>query len=160
MGRLAADDAAERDDRDVPARLRERHRADRQLERARHRHDRDVLPFDPGAVELRERRLEQPVRDLAVEARDDDRDPLPRSLRRALDELDAYGNDERAGRVTGWLLRDGLRLGLGLLDDNGFLHDENLLAGVLALVDLDVGNLARPVLVVLLGHSPSSKRSP
>ena len=53
--RLAADDRAERDDAGVAARLRERHRGERQLERARHRHDGDRVRRDPGLLERLDR---------------------------------------------------------------------------------------------------------
>src|SRR5436309_1802261 len=83
----------------VAARLREGHRAERQLERAGDRHDGDVLAVDARAAELGERRLEQAIGYIAVEARQHDRDALPRSLRRALEEIDAVRNVERAGRM-------------------------------------------------------------
>src|SRR5207253_6718532 len=60
---------SERDDARVAARLRERHRRERELEGARHRHDRDGILRDARAAELLERRLEQPRGDLAVEDR-------------------------------------------------------------------------------------------
>ena len=72
--RVAADDAAESDDAGVAAGLRERHRRERQLEGAGHRHDRDRIAGTPAALERAERALEQPVRDVAVEAGDDDAD--------------------------------------------------------------------------------------
>ena len=62
VGGLAADDAAERDDRRVAARLRQRHRPEGELERAGHRHDGDALVRDARPRELGERRLQQPVR--------------------------------------------------------------------------------------------------
>ena len=97
--RLAADHAAESDDAGVAARLRKRHRAERQLERARHGHHRDRLLCDPGLLELGERRREQPVHDLAVEARDDDADAATRVPRLALEQVDVVGNVEVARRV-------------------------------------------------------------
>ena len=45
---LTADHAAERDHARVPARLRERHRGERQLEGSRNRHDRDRRSLDPS----------------------------------------------------------------------------------------------------------------
>src|SRR5581483_4463499 len=151
--RLAPDDAAERDDGDVPARLRERHGAERQLECTRHRHDGDVLPVDPRVRELGHGRVEQPVRDLAVEAREDDRDPLLRPLRRAGDEVDADGDVEPARRVSRELLGDRLR--------HRRLDDELLLAGVLLSGRLGLDDLlARPMLVALLVHASSSNRRP
>ena len=59
--RVAADDAAERDDAGEAARLRERHGGERQLERARHGHHGDRVACDAAGLELRERRLEQRV---------------------------------------------------------------------------------------------------
>ena len=94
--RVAADHAAERDDAGVAARLRERHRRERQLERPRHRHDRDRVARDPGLLELRERAVEQPGRDGAVEAADDDPDRAARPLRLALEDAVAVRHGELA----------------------------------------------------------------
>src|SRR5207302_5267599 len=135
VGRLPADDAAERDDGDVTARLREGHRAERQLERTGYRHDGDVLAVDTGPVELREGRLEQAVRHIAVEAGQHDRDALPRSHRRAFDEIDVARDVERTRRVARQLLGR-LEIELGLLRRRGLDGDlgRRRLARVLALV--------------------------
>ena len=58
--RLAADDAPERDDAGVAAGLGERHRRERQLERAGHGNDRDRVALDSRGIELLERPFEQP----------------------------------------------------------------------------------------------------
>ena len=124
MGRLAAHDAAERDHARVAARLCERHRADRQLERAGNRHHRDPLFGHARRSERFESRLEQQVRDLAVEARDHDADRAVRAGRRALEDGDVVRDLELAGNMPrrrdrnlrlflGFLLRLGLGLGLG-----------------------------------------------
>ncbi len=56
--RLAADHAAERDHAGVAAGLRERHRGERELERAGNRHDHDRVARDTDLLELLERTLE------------------------------------------------------------------------------------------------------
>src|SRR5215213_101118 len=111
--RVAADDAAEGDDAGVTARLRERHRRDRKLERARDRHDRDRVPGDAEGLELRERPLEQPAGDVAVEAADDDPDSAPAALCAPFEDAVAVRHGEVAGGV---LPRFGV--GLRLLDDD------------------------------------------
>ena len=72
--RVTADHAAESDDAGKPACLRQRHGSERQLEGPGNLNDRDGVPGNARELELAERALEQPVRDLAVEAADDDRD--------------------------------------------------------------------------------------
>src|SRR5206468_3359426 len=71
MRRVAADDAAERDDAGEATRLRERRRGERQLECAGYDHDRDRLLPHAGVPELGERAVEQLCRDLSVESRHD-----------------------------------------------------------------------------------------
>src|SRR5215210_6435323 len=99
VGSVAADDAAESDDAGVAARLRERHRGDRQLERARDGHDRDRVAADAGRIELRERALEQLRGDGAVEAADDDPDRTPAALGAALEDAVPVGDAELARGV-------------------------------------------------------------
>ena len=89
--RLAAHDRAERDDAGVAARLRERHRRERQLERARNRHDRDGVTADPGRSSASSAGRAAPG-DLAVEARDDDGDRAPVAARLALEHGVAVGD--------------------------------------------------------------------
>ena len=72
--RLAADHGAERDDARVAARLRERHRRERQLERPGNGHDRDRLAAHARPLELVQRPGQQLARELTVEAPDDDAD--------------------------------------------------------------------------------------
>src|SRR5579884_1198372 len=119
--RLAAHDRAERHDARVAPRLRERHRRERQLERARHGDDGDPLRRHAGLLERLERAREHAVRQPAVEARDDDRDRAPVAARVPFDHrvagghvdlaLDVLDADALLGRVLDHLR--GLRLGPG-----------------------------------------------
>src|SRR4051812_29119274 len=102
MRRLATDHAAEGDDAGKAARLRERHRAERQLERARHLHDRDRLTGHARELELVQRALEQPVGHLAVEAADDDTDRAAGPVGGAGEDAVAVRNRELPGRVSRW----------------------------------------------------------
>jgi hypothetical protein len=97
--RVALDHAAEGDDAGVASRLRERHRGDRQLERARDGHHRDRVACDAGFLELRERAFEQPRGDGAVEAADDDADGAAAALRPAFEHAVPLGHAEVARRV-------------------------------------------------------------
>src|SRR5204863_2383845 len=84
MRGLAAYDRPERDDARVTTCLRERHRRERQLERARHRQHRDPVVRDARRLERLERPAQELVRDAAVEPRDDDADRAAVAERRAL----------------------------------------------------------------------------
>ena len=99
--RLAADHAAERDHAGVAPRLRERHRRERELERARHGHDENASRATPASSSSASARVEQPVRDLAVEAADDDRDGAPVPVRSALEHARSRRDAKLAGRVLG-----------------------------------------------------------
>ena len=149
VGRLAPDHAAERDDAGVAARLRERHRAEGKLERARDGHDRDELAADAGALELGDGGLEQLVRDVAVEACRDDADAAAAAERRAFEHRDAVGDVEVAGGVA---REPKHRLGLRLRRSLGVgrrrvLDVEVVVVRVVAVVVLD---LVRILVVVEL----------
>ena len=101
--RVAADHAAERDDAGEAARLRERHRGERELERARHGHHGDRVARRRRGVELGERRLEQPRRHVAVEPRDDDADGAALAGGLALE----HGVAGRHGELAGGMLHRG-----------------------------------------------------
>ena len=116
MRRLTPNHAAERDHTGIAARLRERHRRQRQLERSRYRHDRDRVGRDARLFELLERALKQIVRDLAVEAADDDADRAAPADGRTLQQGVPVRNVQLAHRVL-----DGRGL-LGI----GFLRRELL----------------------------------
>src|SRR5215207_240730 len=138
--RIAADDAAECDDARVAARLRQRHRRYRQLERAGDGHHRDRIARDARRVELSERSLEQLARDSAVESADDDADGAAPALRLPGEDAVAVGDAELAGGVLGRIRLGGLFLhldlrnlfGVGNLIDRGHILDL-----VLDLFDLD-----------------------
>ena len=111
--RLAPDDAAECDHAEVPTRLRERHRSDRQLERSWYRDNRQLRARDADRVELGERRLEQFRRDVPVELRHDDGDEPARRPGFALEHVHVVGDLDVAGGVLARFL-----LELGLLGRN------------------------------------------
>ena len=73
VARLAADDGAEAGDAVVAPGLGGHERGERQLERAGHVEDVDGLR--PGRLEEPRRPLHEPLGELLVEARDDDREP-------------------------------------------------------------------------------------
>src|SRR5439155_10889016 len=114
---LAADHTPERDDAYVPARLRQRHRGERELEGARYGHDDDRLARDAGLFERREGAVEELGRDLGVEPRDDEADGPTASDRAALEELVAVRDPEVAAGVLLDGGRLGWRLGGRFLDD-------------------------------------------
>jgi hypothetical protein len=152
--RLPANDAAERDDTRVAARLRERHRRERQLECPGHGHDGDRLPADARRIELAERGIQEPVRDLAVVTRRHDCNAAPRAVGLALDDVDIVGNVELTGRML-------LVLRLHGRPQHG--HLLVLLGGSRslfrdALFFLDFRNLRR-VVRPTLAHSPPSSGS-
>src|SRR5262249_25738305 len=64
---------------------------------------RDRVLCDADALELLERRREQPVDELAVELRDDDADAAARAARLTLEQVDVVRHLQLAGRV---LVRD------------------------------------------------------
>ncbi len=99
MRRLAPDDRAERDDAGIAPRLRERHRGERQLERARNGHHRHGVRLDAGLLGRLERSRKHAVRQAAVEARDDDRERPPVTGRRSLEDRVAVGNVDLAAHV-------------------------------------------------------------
>jgi len=94
--RVAADDAAERDDACEAATLRERHCAEWKLEGPGNLHHGDGLADDTGPLELLEGALEQPVRDVAVEPADDDADRAAAAVRGAGDHAVAVRHGQLA----------------------------------------------------------------
>src|SRR5205085_12617093 len=109
----------EGDDARVAARLGERHHGQRQLERARHRDDRDGLAADAEPLELVERAAQELVGQLAVEAGDDDANGAAAAGRLALDHAVADRDLELAAGVlraaqARELVLFGRYLGLGL----------------------------------------------
>ena len=148
MRRLTANDATQSHHACEPARLRESHRRERQLEGTRNRHDRDRLAPHAGLVELPQRRLEQLVRDLAVEPRGDDGDATPCPVGLPFNDVDVVRDVELAVGVL-------LRL-VGQLF--GLVRLFALLAKVARLLEaFDV--LARPGLAHSLPSSGSYFRS-
>ena len=89
--RPAANDAAERDDRLVAARLGQAPAGERQLPRPGHEHDRDLVGADAALHQPVDRAVEEPLDDVGVVPRRDDGDVLappsaarrPRGTRRA-----------------------------------------------------------------------------
>src|SRR6185295_16143868 len=92
--RVAADDAAERDDAGVAPRLCKCHRAERELEGARDRHDIDPLLRHSGLGQRLKGALQESRRDVTVEAADDDADPAVRAVRRARDDAHSLRDAE------------------------------------------------------------------
>ena len=97
--RVAADHAAESDDAGVAPGLCKRHRAERELEGARDRHDVDPLLRHSGLGQRLKGALEESGRDVAVEAADDDADRAVRAVRRAGDDADSLRDAELSRRV-------------------------------------------------------------
>src|SRR5439155_4722418 len=110
--RLSTDDATERDDAGVAARLRERHHRQRKLESSRHRDDGNVGTRDPVEQQLIERLPQEPGRDLAVEPADDDGNSAALTLGLAFDDLVAVWDLEAAGDMLERRHRDRLLLGV------------------------------------------------
>jgi hypothetical protein len=113
VGRLAADHAAEGDHAGVAAGLRERHRGERELERAGDGDDGHRVAVDACLRKLVERGLQQPPRDLAVEPRDHHGDAAPGPIRLSGEHAIPLGNVEYSGRVLRALVGPGRQLVLG-----------------------------------------------
>ena len=153
MGGLAANHAAEGDDAGVAAGLRERHGTERKLERAGHGHDGHGLAADADRVELGERRLEQPVRHVAVEACCDDADAAPGRARLALEQVDVVGNVQLAGRVAreperGLCVVELVRRRVVVIAELvGLVFELVVVIGLVELVVVELGRGARHVFV-------------